>query len=105
MYKKVSYLTEQNEKPFCWVNDSLLEEKIVDSLYKKFKCWENESEYRIIRKDRFVTFNQGEIKHLIFGHNVSKTYKKTLTQICKEQNILVFITYVDQGKREIQSNL
>lgn len=38
---------------------------------------------------------------MIIGHNVPETYKKTLTQICKEQNIPVFITYVDQGKREI----
>lgn len=99
--KKVTYLTEQNEKPFCWVNDPLLEEKIVDSLYKKFKCWENESEYRIVQKDRFVAFNQGEIKHLIIGHNVPETYKKMLTQLCKKQNIPVFITYPDRVKREI----
>ena len=38
---------------------------------------------------------------MIIGHNVPKTYKKMLTQICKKQNIPVFITYVDQVKREI----
>lgn len=99
--KKVSYLTDQDEKPSCWVNDSLLEEKIVDALHKKFKCWENESEYRIVQKEKYVQFNQEEVECLIIGHNVPEIYKNLLTKICEEQNIPVFITYPNKIERQV----
>lgn len=74
--RKVTYLTEHDEEPSCWANSSLLEKMVTDALYKKFKCWENESEYRIIQKDKYVSFKKEEIEHLIIGHNVTKEYKE-----------------------------
>lgn len=99
--RKIIYLTENDEKPSCWVNDPQLEKKIKDSLYKKFKYWENESEYRIIQEDEYIHFNKEEIKYFIIGHKVPEEYKKVLTETCKKFNIPVFITYPDKISRKI----
>ena len=95
------YFNEDDGNTSCWANDPLLEDKIIDTFYKKLKCWENELEYRIVQQDQYLYFKQDEIKHLIIGYNVPEIYKKELTKICRKQNIPVFIAMPNKIKRQI----
>ena len=78
-----------------------MEDKIIDTFYKKLKCWENELEYRIVQQNQYLYFKQDEIKHLIIGYNVPEIYKKELTKICRKQNIPVFIAMPNKIKKQI----
>lgn len=99
--RKINYFNEDDGNTSCWANDPLLEDKIIDTFYKKLKCWENELEYRIVQQDQYLYFKQDEIKHLIIGYNVPEIYKKELTKICRKQNIPVFIAMPNKIKRQI----
>lgn len=104
--KQVTYVKE-NEVPECWISDPNLPKIIRDSFYKKFKCWENESEYRILEEEKYLyekqyfCFDKNEIELLAIGHNVPEKYKNKLTEICKKQEIPVYYTYLDKVKREV----
>lgn len=99
--KHVTYVKENEEVPECWFSDSNLLKIIRDSFYKKFKCWENESEYRIIQEEKYLCFDKNEIELLVIGHNVSEKYKNKLTDICEKQGIPVYYTYLDKVRRKV----
>lgn len=98
--KKVSYIEDEGQE-IIWSYDVEKDKKIKESFYKKYHYWENESEYRIVQNQKYIVFQPEEILFVVIGHNVSNKYKKRLIEICEQQNIQVYRTYLNRVDRKI----
>lgn len=78
--------------------DVLINSKTIDLiptiLTHKYKCWENEKEYRCIQDDKYYS---ADVEEVIFGSRVNSEVKRALTILCEEYGISVSMLVVDKA--------
>lgn len=85
-------------------DDSELAKCVMDSFFKKQKDWSYEREYRLVTEvdNKYLAFDDAELKGIVFGHNMPQDYKDKISSHVK-QNTKKFKTRI--GYRTFQVNI